>query len=140
MKLPFTGKSKLEAQLAETVSALVAEKEMSAKLASEVETLKAKIEELAKVQSAPSAELEAVKKENESLKLEVAKAVEAATDFESKVTAKAMDVVAAQGIPVVPVVHEDKTKEEILAQYNSIKNLAEQRKFYERNYAVLKSM
>lgn len=152
MKFPFSGKAKLEAQLADTVAALVAEKEAVVKLTADVESLKSKLAEVEA--KAPEAKVEikevvpaevteklaALEKENATYKAELELAKKAVADFELAVAVKAQDTLAEIGVEKLPVVPEDKTKEEIFAHYASIKNLAEQRKFYERNYSVLKGM
>lgn len=133
MKLPFSGKSRLEAQVADLQAQLKAEKVSSLKLQNEIESLKNKPSE-------PNAEIETLKTECLSLKAELETARKAVADFELSVATKAQDQLAAIGIEKVAVVPEDKTTEEIVAKYKSITNLAEQRKFYERNYSVLKGI
>lgn len=150
MKFPFTGKSKLEAQLADTVAQLVVEKEASMKLTAEIETLKSKLAELEA--NGPEAKevikevvpaditdkLASLEKQNGEYKAELEVAKKAVADFELSVAIKAQDTLAEIGIEKLPVVPEKNTKEEIVAKFHSIKNLQEQRKFYEQNYAVLK--
>lgn len=153
MKFPFSGKSKLEAQLKEATEKYVAEKEAVVKLTAELEALKLQapeakevIKEVIKEVQVPTVpteitdKLAALEKENATFKAELEVAKKAVVDFELAVAVKAQDKLAEIGVEKLPVVPEDKTKEEIFAHYASIKNLAEQRKFYERNYSVLKGM
>lgn len=142
---PFKLKEE-NAKLVETNKTLTAELEAlkSQDQAKEIASLNTKIEELtgevaAKTKTAEdlTASNKALTDEVATLKAKLAETEKHMADFDKATTAKAVDMVAAQAVPAVPSVPEGKTKEEIVAEFNSIKNPVEARAFYVKNYAVL---
>lgn len=93
----------------------------------------AKVKELTESNASLTSEIE-------KLKLELANKDKELAAVEKSTTDKAIDIVAAQGIPVVPVMPEDRTQEEIVAEFKSIKNPIAARQFYIKHYNLLKDI
>lgn len=104
-------------------------------LKTELATLKDQLEKFQAIK--PDEQLA---KENETLKLELEAAKLAVNDFESKVSQKALDITASQGVPALKEVSKGSgvSKAELQAKLESIKDPVAARKFYVENYAILK--
>lgn len=77
---------------------------------------------------------ERLTKENEDLKSQV----ETLKNAQVTAEVKAQQITASQGVPPVTMTSEDiSPKAALLSELAQIKNLAEQRKFYEKHYSVL---
>jgi predicted nuclease with TOPRIM domain len=114
---------------------------MKSKLASyegvDITALQAQLAELTQAKTTLEASVTSLQTEIVDLKSKLEESNKQAELTNKKVIDAAVDLVADQGVPIIPILPEDTKEDEIVAKFNSIKNPTEAREYWVKNYAVL---